>query len=335
MTLPILDVPLIPAASAVALVGVGIGALMTWWAERLLTPEFSELTRSLIRKTRWIAGLGTGSLFALLVWGIVGREVQQIPEVQPSEFGRLCQILFQLALIALLVALTITDIWEYVVPDQIVLVGVAVGLGGHLLSGELQIQHIWVDWNAEVPGYQGQYFPPWIDRYRHLHGLAVGLAGLLTGAGITWLVRFVSSSILGRETMGLGDVTLMGMIGSFLGWQPVLFVFALAPLTGLSISVMQRLLGGKTYLAYGPFLALACFLVLMSWKYLWTPLRYVFGHPPSIAIVIGTASAAFVVLLILLRLYRSIPISESARYSASASSDAATSEAGRERDAHK
>jgi leader peptidase (prepilin peptidase)/N-methyltransferase len=255
-------------------------------------------------------------LFAILVWGIIGGRVQEIPEVQPSEFGRFCQILFQLALVSLLVAVSITDIWEYIIPDQMILVGIAMGLGGHLLSGELQIQHIWVDWNAEVPGYRGQYFPPWIDRYRHVHGLVVGLAGLLTGTGITWLVRFVSSSILGQETMGLGDVTLMAMIGSFLGWQPVLFVFALAPLTGLLISLTQRVLGGKTYLAYGPFLALACFLVLMSWKYLWTPLRYVFGHPPSIAVVIGAASAGFVVLLILLRLYRTIPISESVRYSA-------------------
>jgi len=251
----------------------------------------------------------------LLVWGIVVWRVQQIPEVGPSEFGRFCQILFQLALISLLVALTITDVWEYIIPDQIVLVGIAIGLGAHLFSGELQIQHIWVDWNPEVPGYRGQYFPPWIDRYRHLHGLVVGLAGLLTGAGITWAVRFVSSAILGQETMGFGDVTLMAMIGSFLGWQPILFVFALAPLTGLLISVVQRLLGGKTYLAYGPFLALACFLVLMTWKFLWTPLRYIFGHPPSLAIVIGAASAAFVVLLILLRLYRAIPISESHRYS--------------------
>jgi len=315
MTLPTVGVPLLPALMAVALLGLVIGLLMALWAERLLKRDCPGLSRALIRKTRLIASLGTGFLFALLVWGIVAGRVQEIPEVRPSEFGRFCQILFQLALISLLVALTITDIWDYIIPDQIVLVGITVGLGGHLLSGELQIQHIWVDWNAEVPGLRGQYFPQWIDRYRHLHGLVVGLTGLLAGAGITWLVRFVSSSIMEQETMGFGDVTLMAMIGSFLGWQPVLFVFALAPLTGLLISLIQTLLGGKRYLAYGPFLAVACFLVLMSWKYLWTPLRYVFGHPPSIAIVIGIASAAFVGLLILLRLYRAIPISESNRYS--------------------
>lgn len=316
MTLPWLGLPLIPGLTVIAGAGCIIGFMMALWDERLMAAETPALTPKVIRTTRAVASLGTATLFVMFVWGFVAGRAQEIPDVQPSEFGRFCQILFQLALISLLVAVTITDIWDYIIPDHIIFVGIAIGLGGHLLSGELQIQHIWVDWNAEVEGISGQYFPPWIDRYRHLHGLVVGLTGLFVGAGITWLVRFVSSSILGQQTMGLGDVTLMAMIGSFLGWQPVLFVFALAPLAGVLVSLIQRILGGKTYLAYGPFLALACFLVLMTWKYLWTPLRYVFGHPPSLAAVIGIAAAAFIVLLILLRLYRAIPISESNRYSA-------------------
>lgn len=315
MTLPWLGLPLIPALAVVSVLGLGTGLLMEWWAERLMLNDTPTLTGRLRRTTRIVSSLGTAILFVFFVWAFVDRQVQQIPEVQPSEFGRFCQIVFQLTLISLLVGMTITDVWDYVIPDQMILVGVAIGLGGHLLAGELQIQHIWVDWNAAEEGIRGQYFPPWIDNYRHLHGLLVGLTGLFVGAGITWLVRFVSSSILGQETMGLGDVTLMAMIGSFLGWQPVLFVFALAPLTGVVVSIIQKLLGGKTYLAYGPFLAVACLLVLLTWRYLWTPLRDIFGHPPSLAVVIGFAAVAFVVLLMLLRMYRAIPISESNRYS--------------------
>lgn len=332
MTLPALGVPLFPALGVFALIGLGIGFLMALWAERLMQPDDPDRSRSLIRRTRLISSLGTALLFPLLVWAIVAGQVQQIPEVQPSEFGRFCQILFQLALISLLVAVTITDIWDYIIPDHIILAGLAVGLGGHLLSGELQIQHLWVDWNPEIPGITQRYVPPWIDDYRRLHGVAVGFTGLLAGAGITWLVRSVSSAILGQETMGLGDVTLMAMIGSFIGWQPVLFVFALAPLTGVMISLIQRLLGGKRYLAYGPFLALSCFVVLMSWKYLWTPLRDVFGHPPSLALVVGGAAAAFVLLLILLRLYRAIPISETNRYSSRATSTPEETELPQEED---
>ncbi|HSG73148.1 MAG TPA: A24 family peptidase, partial [Planctomycetaceae bacterium] len=176
-------------------------------------------------------------------------------------------------------------------------------------------QHLWIDWNAEIEGIKGAYVPAWIDQWRRPHGLVVGLTGMATGAGITWLVRAVSSKLIGQETMGLGDVTLMAMIGCFLGWQPVLFVFLLAPLCGITLSLAQRFLGGKTYLPFGPFLALATLIVLLTWKWLWMPLRYVFGHPPSLAILLGGASVAFIVLLILARLYRAIPVDSDIRYS--------------------
>ena len=34
--------------------------------------------------------------------------------------------------------------------------------------------------------------------------------------------------------MGLGDVTLMGMIGAFMGWQAAVLTFFLAPFIGLA-----------------------------------------------------------------------------------------------------
>ena len=60
--------------------------------------------------------------------------------------------------------------------------------------------------------------------HRHLHGLASSLAGIAVGAGSTLLVRVVSSRILGHPALGLGDVTLMAMVGSYIGWQPVILI---------------------------------------------------------------------------------------------------------------
>ena len=42
--------------------------------------------------------------------------------------------------------------------------------------------------------------------------------------------------------MGVGDVTLMGMIGAFLGWQPCLMIFFLAPFFGLLVGVLTILI---------------------------------------------------------------------------------------------
>lgn len=308
---PWLELPIVPALIALVVLGGLIGAGIHRWAVNV-SPLPSDASRF---ENPWISIFACGLGFALMAWGLIVWQTQHTPDVAPSEFGRFCRIPFQLLLIALLWATVVTDLRDYVIPDSIVIAGVSIALGGQFLSGEVQIQHLWIDWNAEIEGIKGAYVPAWIDQWRRLHGLVVGLTGMATGAGITWLVRAVSSKLIGQETMGLGDVTLMAMIGCFLGWQPVLFVFLLAPLCGITLSLVQRFLGGKTYLPFGPFLALATLIVLLTWKWLWMPLRYVFGHPPSLAMLLGGASVAFIVLLILARLYRAIPVDSDKRYS--------------------
>jgi len=54
----------------------------------------------------------------------------------------------------------------------------------------------------------------------HWAGLLSSLAGLAVGAGTIWIVRVLGSTVLGREAMGFGDVTLMAMIGAMLGCRP-------------------------------------------------------------------------------------------------------------------
>ena len=47
-----------------------------------------------------------------------------------------------------------------------------------------------------------------------------------------WAVRLIGTAALRREAMGFGDVTLMMMIGTFLGWQACSDLFFLAPFAG-------------------------------------------------------------------------------------------------------
>ncbi len=71
---------------------------------------------------------------------------------------------------------------------------------------------------------------------------------------LVWVVRIVASVALQQEAMGFGDVTLMGMIGAFLGWQPAVMAFFLAPFAGVVIALAQWLTTGRKEIAYGPFL---------------------------------------------------------------------------------
>ena len=64
---------------------------------------------------------------------------------------------------------------------------------------------------------------------RRLRGpdLLTALIGLVGSGGIVWAVRLIGTAALRREAMGFGDVTLMMMVGTFLGWQACLIAFFL------------------------------------------------------------------------------------------------------------
>ena len=321
------------------LLGAGVGNLLAKWMIRLTEPVRVDRTQIHAQNepsSPWwhlipIAGfflargrsrhhnepvggwglfveLGTGLLFAGFVVAMVWFDCQTTTEVQPDEIWRYGRIFYHLTLISLLVAATGTDFREYIIPDSITIPGIAIGVLGATLSGQLQMIHLWVDWNDPMLVLKGAYIPAWIDQSRHWHGFAWSVTGLVTGAGITWLVRAVSKWVLGRDALGFGDVTLMAMIGSFVGWQPIVFIFLLAPLCGLVVGLTVRWIAGRTFLPYGPFLSAATVTVLLSWKWMWTASRNTFGDAPGLAKLAGMALIALIVLLGLIRLYRSIPV---------------------------
>ena len=115
----------------------------------------------------------------------------------------------------------------------------------------------------------------------------------------------------------------MAMIGSFVGWQAVLFIFLLAPFCGLIVGLVARAITNRPYVPYGPFLATAAVLVLFGWRWIWLfptgdqpgrwAVRNLFGDGISLAILGGTALGALCLLLGLVRLYSRIPVTSRER----------------------
>ncbi len=266
--------------------------------------------------------LATGGLFVLFYYMVVQQRCFEIPSVVPPVGMFEWRLVYHYVLLILLVAATSIDFREYLIPDQITISGMIIGVLGATIAGQLQIIHFWVDWNQAVPGLSGPYIPDWIKAHSHWHGFAWSLMGLIVGGGLTWVLRFVSSVLLGQEALGFGDVTLMAMIGSFIGWQPILLILPLAPLCGLLIGFLNRMLTGKTYLPYGPYLCAATLIVLMGWKWIWLAewpatvpgaspefsIRKLYGDATGLAIVAGITLIALIGMLLLLRIYRAIPI---------------------------
>ena len=93
--------------------------------------------------------------------------------------------------------------------------------------------------------------------------------GMAMGGAMVWGIRIVAGIALGQEAMGFGDVTLMAMIGAFLGWHAALITFGIAPFAALVIVFAHFLVTKDSYLAFGPYLALGAVVVFLFWGTIW------------------------------------------------------------------
>jgi leader peptidase (prepilin peptidase)/N-methyltransferase len=115
----------------------------------------------------------------------------------------------------------------------------------------------------------------------NLTGLWVGVVGILIGFGLILFFRVLGRILFRREAMGLGDATLMGVIGAFLGWKAAILTFFIAPFFGLAHAVwklgqmiVRRLTGRQIRQAdhempFGPYLSMAAIFCLLGWPWIW------------------------------------------------------------------
>ena len=109
----------------------------------------------------------------------------------------------------------------------------------------------------------------WFWGGKHWTGLLAALVGMVGGGGLIWLVRVAGAVTLRREAMGFGDVTLMAMVGTFLGWQTCLLIFFIAPFCALLFGVIQLIVYRDNMVPYGPFLCTGTVLAIIFWVPLW------------------------------------------------------------------
>jgi leader peptidase (prepilin peptidase)/N-methyltransferase len=81
--------------------------------------------------------------------------------------------------------------------------------------------------------------------------------------------------------MGSGDIHILALIGSFLGWQVALVTPFLAAFVGLvpalwkfTIYLAKRAAGRKysasdREMPFGPYLSIAALILMMAWPWIW------------------------------------------------------------------
>jgi leader peptidase (prepilin peptidase)/N-methyltransferase len=136
--------------------------------------------------------------------------------------------------VSALIALGFIDYYHQILPDEITLIGLAVALFYTFFRDDLSL-------------------------VQALLGAGVGAGFLLLVYGAYYLLRK-------KEGLGLGDVTMMLLVGAFLGWKPTLLTLILASVVGAVVGVFFIFFKKKDLqhaLPFGTFLAPAAFVAFL------------------------------------------------------------------------
>jgi len=140
-------------------------------------------------------------------------------------FGPTAKGFVVMALLSSFVVITFIDLRHRIIPDGITLPGIIIGFAlGTPVFGT---------------------------------GLTNSVMGALLGGGLLVLAGIVGEAVLGKESMGGGDVKLMAMVGAFFGWKVALASIMLGSVFGsvIGISLMAlKVTDRNTLIPFGPFL---------------------------------------------------------------------------------
>jgi leader peptidase (prepilin peptidase)/N-methyltransferase len=150
------------------------------------------------------------------------------------EFGPTLQTAIMLIFTYFLVALTLIDFDEYLLPD------------------DLTLPLIWIALFA--------------NSFSVFTSLENALYGAMTGYLSLWSIYWIFKLVTGKEGMGYGDFKLLAAIGALLGWQTLPLVILLSSAVGAVVGIALILILGRDKnipIPFGPYLAAAGFIAAL------------------------------------------------------------------------
>ncbi len=155
-------------------------------------------------------------------------------------FGFSWALVFALLLVSFLICGSFIDYDHKILPDQLTLPLVWIGLTASMLI------------DTPMPSFA-------ID-------LQSAVIGALAGYLILWSIYWLFKLVTGKEGMGHGDFKLLAAIGAFVGYQLLPLVIILSTVTGAIIGIATIIISKKGRdhkIPFGPFLAIAGFITLI------------------------------------------------------------------------
>ena len=92
--------------------------------------------------------------------------------------------------------------------------------------------------------------------------------GMAAGGIIFLAITYLGGLIFGKETMGFGDVKMMAALGLYVGFQGIIAIailaFLIAAIYSVALLIVQKIKHKELieYIAFGPFIVIAAFIVI-------------------------------------------------------------------------
>jgi len=165
-------------------------------------------------------------------------------------FGLTADALRAALLTTLAIGIALTDAGHYTIPDEFSLGGLGAGLLLSLLPGGLRLP------DAALGAAAG-FALLWVVKTVGDWALARGLIG---GQELDQVLEEGEKP----TTLGLGDLKMMAMVGSFLGWRGVLLTGFLGSVSGVLVFLPLLLARKRRPVPFGVFLAIGAVVTVVA-----------------------------------------------------------------------
>lgn len=137
------------------------------------------------------------------------------------------------------------------------------------------------------------------ENWTSLFGALVGLA---VSGGLIWAIRIVGGLMMGQQAMGFGDVTLMAMVGTFIGWQASLAAFVYGIMIAMLVVIVMAIVIRNSHIAFGPYLSMGTVAAVYNWPSVWAGARLqVFFFGANLLLVLAASLIGMAILLPIVR----------------------------------
>ncbi|MDI6840568.1 MAG: prepilin peptidase [bacterium] len=154
------------------------------------------------------------------------------------KFGISIKFLIYLILFSLLIIISFIDMRTEIVPDIITMPAIIIGIMASIFT-------VSVISSLKPLGNIGKIYS--------------SIIGGTVGASVIAIFAIIGRLIFKQEAMGGGDIKLLAMIGTFIGWLNVLWTIFIGSFIGLIFGIIMR----RRKIPFAPALSIATFIIVV------------------------------------------------------------------------